>query len=482
MSTYSFHSYVQVISRGKGKSAVAAAAYRAGDTITNDYDGITHEYTRKRGVVYTEILLPAHAPDEYRDRAVLWNAVEKIERAGNAQLAREINIALPCEFTREQNIALARAYVEQTFVSAGMCADLCIHDTDGTNPHFHLMLTMRPMNEDGTWGGKQKKEYIRDHDGNKIYDPKKRQYKCRSISSTDWNDHSKANEWRKAWEDMANAELKRLGSDAHIDRRTYAEQGIEQIPTVHMGVAATQMEKRGIRTGRGDINRQVAITNQMMRQLRARIRKAKDWIIAQPIQDAPDVGDMMRAINAAQNTKSRWQKIRDLQRAAKVLIFIQHNGIYSVEQLADKVAELYQRQHDLAGNVKAKERRISALNEHLNNVDVFNQHKAVYRKYKSLDPKKREAYHQKHADEIAQYRTALEYLKGVLNGRTEIPEKKWRAERDSLLMEKYAMVDEYYKISDDVKNVEALRRGADNLIRDIAPERSAPHKRDMEIG
>ena len=220
-STFHFHSHVQVISRGKGKSAVAAAAYRAGETIKNEYDGTVHDYTRKGGVVYTEILLPGHAPREYADRAVLWNAVEKIEKAENSQLARELDIALPTVFTLEQNTSLAREYVQKTFVEKGMCADLCIHDKGDGNPHMHIMLTMRPINENGTWSGKQKKEYILDRNGNKIYDPKKRQYKCRSIPSTDWNNRENADIWRAVWEDMANAELERLGFDTRIDRRTY---------------------------------------------------------------------------------------------------------------------------------------------------------------------------------------------------------------------------------------------------------------------
>jgi len=273
-----FHSHVQVISRGKGKSAVSAAAYRAAETLTNNYDGITHDYTRKHGVIYTEILLPNHAPREYADRSTLWNAVEKIEKAENAQLAREFEIALPAEFTHEQNIALAREYAQRTFVDEGMCADLCFHDKGDGNPHFHLMLTMRPLNENGTWGGKQKKEYTLDRDGNKIYDPVKRQYKCRSIPSTDWNKHANADKWRKVWEDMVNAEAERLGFDFRIDRRSYAEQGIEKVPTIHMGAAASQMEQRGIRTERGNINREIEITNKEIRQLRARMNKLSDWL------------------------------------------------------------------------------------------------------------------------------------------------------------------------------------------------------------
>ena len=200
-----FHSHAQIITRGIGKSAVGAAAYRAGENIKNEYDGDIHDYTRKKGVVYTEIILPGHAPAEYADRAILWNAVEKVEKSSNSQLAREIEIALPAELTREQNISLARRYVENTFVTAGMCADLCVHDKNDGNPHMHIMLTMRPINDDGTWGSKQKKEYILDRDGNKQYDPVKRQYKCRSISSTDWNKRENADIWRQTWQDAANA-------------------------------------------------------------------------------------------------------------------------------------------------------------------------------------------------------------------------------------------------------------------------------------
>ena len=119
-----YHCSIKVISRGKGKSAVAAAAYRAGEKITNQFDGMTHDYTHKGGVVHTEILLPDHAPAEYADRAVLWNEVEKIETAKNAQLAREIEIALPRELTREQGISLVREYVKRHFVAGGMGAAL----------------------------------------------------------------------------------------------------------------------------------------------------------------------------------------------------------------------------------------------------------------------------------------------------------------------------------------------------------------------
>lgn len=237
-----YHCSIKIISRGKGKSAVAAVAYRAGEKITNEYDGITHDFTRKGGVVHTEILLPDNAPAEYVDRAVLWNAVEKIEKAKNSQLAREIEIALPVELTREQNISLVREYAKQHFVDKGMCADVCIHDTGGGNPHAHIMLTMRPFEDDKTWGNKQKKEYILDNDGNKIYDPKRRQYKCKSIPATDWNEQTKAEEWRQGWADICNRFLEQNNHAERIDHRSYERQGIDQIPTIHLGVAASAIE------------------------------------------------------------------------------------------------------------------------------------------------------------------------------------------------------------------------------------------------
>jgi hypothetical protein len=343
------------------------------------------------------------------------------------------------------------------------------------------MLTMRPIEPDGKWGGKQKKEYILDRDGNKQYDPAKRQYMCRSIPSTDWNRREKADEWCKAWEDAANAELERLGFDSRIDRRSYAEQGIERIPTVHMGVAAMQMERRGIRTERGDINREVVLTNQMLGQLRARIRKLKNWAYSQQIQDAPGIGDMMDAINRGQSTKSNWQRIADLKVKARVLMFIQQNGIHDMESLAEKITDIHQQRYDFANTVKKQERRITTLNAHIEQVEIYKQHGAVYKKYKALDPKKRGAYLDKHAGEIEQYEAASKYLKEHLNGRTVIPEKEWRKERDKLLAERYANVDEYYKLRDDVKSVETLRRGAENLMLDVPLERSRNRSHDLAL-
>jgi len=461
-----YHLSIKIISRGKGKSAVAAAAYRAGDKITNDYDGITHDYTRKGGVVHTEILLPDHAPREYSDRSVLWNAVEQIEKNKNAQLAREIELALPVELSAGQNLTLVREYCQRHFVSAGMYADVCIHDKNDGNPHAHIMLTMRPIEQNGKWGAKSKKEYILDNNGERIV-LKSGEFKTRKICTVDWNDQNKAEEWRSAWADAVNAALGNENHSVRVDHRSYERQGIEQIPTVHLGVAALQMEKRGIATERGDLNRAVQITNTQLRQLRARIKKCKDWLYSQPLTGAPSLMDMMNSIAGGKNLETRWKKIADLKTRSKVLVFLQENNITDVPTLSDKITQLYQSQYDLANSIKKEERRISTLNQHLAQVDILRRHKTVYSKYKSLDPKKHGAFFDKHSDEILAYQSASKYLKEHLNGYDKIPDKSWLTERDKLLAQRYAHVEEYYKLRDEVASVEALHRSAESMMRAV---------------
>lgn len=270
-----FHLSVKVISRGKGKSAVGAAAYRSGERIENEYDGVVHDYTRKHGIIHTQILLPPQAPADYYNRSVLWNAVEKVEKAKNAQLARDIEISLPRELPFSRQKQLVIGFVSQTFVDKGMCADICIHDKLDGNPHAHIMLTMRPINEDGSWGQKQKKVYVLDEHGNKIYDKKKRQYKCTTVPTTDWNEPYKCEEWRSAWAEYVNNYLRMDGIKERVDHRSYKRQGIEQIPTIHLGPVASQMEKKGRISERGKINRQIKEDNRLLRSIKIKMTELK---------------------------------------------------------------------------------------------------------------------------------------------------------------------------------------------------------------
>ena len=207
------------MSRGKGKSAVAAAAYRSGEKLTNEWDGMTHDYTRKGGVVHTEIMLPPHAPPSFSDRSTLWNSVELYEKAGNAQLAREIDAALPIELSREEQIRLVREYCSSQFVSRGMCVDFVIHDTNSGNPHCHIMLTMRPLDERGTWTAKSKKEYDLDENGERIRLPSGR-YKTHKVDLTGWNDKDNTLLWRKTDMNRANEVRPMFRRLAEVAERT----------------------------------------------------------------------------------------------------------------------------------------------------------------------------------------------------------------------------------------------------------------------
>ena len=250
-----YHCTIKIGSRSSGRSAVAAAAYRSGSLLIEDETaGKQYDYSRKGGVIHSEIMLPDHAPTEFSDRSALWNSVQKVEKAKNAQLFREVEVALPVEISFDQQLDAVRRYVRDNFVAAGMCADIAIHDKQDGNPHAHILLTTRPLKQDGSWGQKEKKVYKLDADGNKIpvIDPETGQQKlgkrnCKQwvrekVETTNWNDRSNAEKWRASWADICNSYL---DQDHQIDHRSYAEQGMLQQPTKHVGVTQKAMQEKG---------------------------------------------------------------------------------------------------------------------------------------------------------------------------------------------------------------------------------------------
>lgn len=257
MALYHFH--VEQIKRSEGRTAVASAAYRAGEKLHNLWDGETHDYTKKGGVILSEIILPEYAPERFSDRYTLWNEVEQIEKHYKAQLAYSFDMALQNEISLEENIALAREFVQKYFVSDGMICDLAVHQPDRgnggiPNPHFHVLVPIRPLNADGTWGAKQHRVYHLDKDGNRI---KKEDgtWAFDAAPTTNWGKPETLDLWRKAWADMVNARLEEKGLACRIDHRSYVDQGLDLIPTVHEGPHIRKMEKKGIRTEKGELNR-----------------------------------------------------------------------------------------------------------------------------------------------------------------------------------------------------------------------------------
>jgi hypothetical protein len=249
-----------------------------------------------------------------------------------------------------------------------------------------------------------------------------------------------------------------------------------------MGIAATQMEKRGIRTQRGNTNRKINDINREIRQTRARIRKVKNWLYSQPLINAPTLISMMNHIADCKQLLTQSQRIKNLKTQAHIFVFLQNNNIHDVEQLANKIEQIHRQFYDVSTKIKAAERRLGTLNEHLAQFDNYKQHKAVYDKYNKLEPKKRDTFYKKHSNEINLYKDAKSYLDKIMNGKKDIPIKAWKKEQAELTAEKYTLMEKYYQLKDETHSVELLRRGAENLMREDGRESSSPvRKHGVEI-
>ena len=333
-----YHLEAKVVSRGAGRSAVAASAYLSCSRLYNDYDGIQHDYTKKQGLVWQQMFLPEYAPQEWQDREKLWNAVEEVETAKDSRLAREFVVALPIELNREQQIELLQDFIREQFVSHGMCADAAIHDTDGHNPHAHILLTVRPLDEQGRWQYKTEKEYLCMRNGEergftaaefraaqnegwekqypykvgkkKVYmtpsaaeaqgliradkHPKSTRYGRQNPISERWNSEEQLVTWRAAWADVTNLYLERAGRAERIDHRSNAARGQDEQPTIHEGVTARALERKGIIADRCEINRQIKADNALLRELKAAVRK-----LAQAVKNTlPVIAEAMEKLRA----------------------------------------------------------------------------------------------------------------------------------------------------------------------------------------
>ena len=473
------HIPVSIIKRSAGRSAVAAAAYRSGTKLTNEWDGMTHDYTRKGGIVHAEIMLPAHAPRSFADRSILWNSVEQIEKARDSQLAREIEAALPRELSGEQQLALVRAYVKDNFVDKGMCADFAIHDKGTGNPHVHIMLTLRPLKENGQWGAKCRKAYDLDENGQRIPDGKGG-WKNHREDTTDWNDKENVEIWRAAWAAYTNRALESAGRPERIDHRSYKRRGIDKIPSVHLGPSASQMEKRGIRTDKGEVNRQIAADNKLLKEIKARITRLYNWSKAEaekPEGQQPSMIDLWETQQQLNAPHTRTGKIRALQESAALFSFLQANGIQSMQQLHEKIADMNSRYYDLRGKIVKAERRIAILTERGEMWEQYNQYKSIHKQLAKVKPEKREQFEQRHSRELILYDAAARYLKELKDSGEAITPKAWQLEIDQLAAGKQTDTLAMKSMREDLKAVERLRKTAEQLSRQ---ERDKSHDRGPE--
>ena len=311
-----------MISRGTGRSAVAASAYMSCSRMYNDYDGVQHDYTRKQGLVWQQVFLPDMALAEWADRETLWNVVEDAEKTKDSRLAREFVAALPVELDRDRWIDLLTEFIQTNFVTDGMCADVCIHDTDGHNPHAHIMLTVRPLTKDGKWQNKTEKEYLCVRDGEergftasefktaqaygwekqyqykvgkkKVYMapsraeaqgleraskyPKSTKYGRQNPLTARWNSEEQLVLWRTAWAEVVNRCLEQSGRDERVDHHSHVERGLDEQPTIHEGVSARALERKGIVSDRCELNRQIKADNALLSELKSLVKKLMDAV------------------------------------------------------------------------------------------------------------------------------------------------------------------------------------------------------------
>ena len=383
-----YHLEAKVISRGAGRSAVAAAAYMSCSQILNDYDGVQHDYTRKQGLVWQQIFLPEFAPAEWSDRGTLWNAVEENEKTKDSRLAREFVVALPIEMGKAEWQNLLTEFIKDNFVADGMCADVCIHDTDGHNPHAHIMVTVRPLAENGQWQYKTEKEYLCIRDGEEMgftgaefkqaqkegwekqyqykvgrkkeymapsaaeaagYErasktPKSTRFGRQNPIAARWNSDEQLVLWRSAWADVTNRYLERVGAEARIDHRSHADRGILEQPTIHEGVTARAMEQQGFIADRCELNRQIKADNKLLRELRSVYEKI-----------AKAVKNTVPAIAEAMETLRRNMLIFRYQ-----ILHTKANRRSIKNTLADVVPVLRQ-YSDLVGQIKTLSRERKGL-------------------------------------------------------------------------------------------------------------------------
>ena len=430
------HLNIRIVQRSKGSSAVAGAAYQAGEKLFSEYDQKSKDHRRKQPeVVYTEILLPANAPPEYADRATLWNSAEEVEKQWNAQLARRFVLALPREVPLEKCPQMLREYCEEQFVSKGMCCDFAIHDPDppGHNPHCHIMLTMRAIDENGKWMPKSRKVYDIDENGERIRLPSGR-WKSHKEDTVDWNEQYHAEEWRHGWEIVQNRYLEMSGSPERVDMRSYERQGLDIVPTVHMGAAVCALERKGVETNIGNLNRDIQAANRMMNAVRRTIKNLRSWIaeileatkaaFAETEADKKNTSPTLTALlsdylNLRKAERSAWSRygqqkgtVDDLKAVSQAMNYLQEHELFTLEDLDAALQGVNEKAKTISAEIKKAEKRMQVITGIQRAVADCRTHKAVHDKYLKIGWKTRQtAFAESHRDELDSFNKAFRYLK-----------------------------------------------------------------------
>ena len=481
----SFHFSVNIISRGKGKSAVASAAYISGEKIKNEWDGVTHDYTRKEKVLVKNIILPDHIPKEFNDRSTLWNKVEMAEKNSNAQLARQFIIGLPKELTLSENKNLVERFIKENLTSQGMIVDYAIHDESqdkNGNIHCHIMTIMRPINEKGEFLAKSKKEYILNEKGEKVLN-KNGKPKTRKVELTTWNDKGNVEKWRENFSDLCNEYLAKNNIEKRVDHRSFKRQGIKQIPTIHLGASASAMERKGIRTEKGDINREIKKQNELLKNIGNEIKKITSWLAGfkdklkesyreykdqskKQIENESGLFNLYEYLSFYQEMQEnnraelsfygkRNKAIYDLKRYASGINYLRENKIKTISDLQGHINTLRSKNSEIYKTIKENSQKIEDLNKCLAYAKTVRKTKATYQDYESKKIFK-ESFYKNNQKEIDQHIRARNLIEKI-SGKKNLREKEWLGEIKSLEDEISKLNTESEKIRERYKEINHIK-------------------------
>lgn len=510
-----------IVKRSKGQSAVEKASYISRSVLVSEYDGQTYRPKYHEDLVHSEITLPPNAPKEYADRAALWNVVELSEKGQNSQLARMLKASLPNEWSYELAEEVVRDYVQRNFVSKGMCADWAIHDSENDkgqrNLHVHVLLTMRPLTEKGEWGAKTKKVYVLDENGERVplIDKKtgrqkvdkrnRKQWKCQTVESTDWNSRENAKMWRKDLADTINAANEQLGIAVRWEHRSFKEQGIDREPTIHIGATANALERKGIQTERGNINREIIRRNMMLEQAKEMLMFAKQEVRSIQYSRFKNAAvsvknEVMEMIAKVAERKGRLdlpivsgkhlRKISDrtaLQSADNAEKFISARKIDSFESLAAFTANKEQQYRQLEEVHLSRGQKLSRLKELSKIYALYEPYRTTYKESQSLKGLAKMKFDKEHKESLEKYPEMREKLQSLLEHGEKITPKQWRAEIKSLQEEYDRISREQALTAKELAYAEVISYNKKNLEREFRNEsrqqnRAAVNrKKDMEL-
>jgi hypothetical protein len=484
------HFDISIRSLGRNAPAVSGAAYISASKLYSEFKGQTVNFQSKQHeLVHSEILLPKNAPKKFADRQTLWNSVDMNEKQIPAQVSRRIVMALPRELPMEQNIAMVREYCQKNFVDRGMCCDFAIHDPDppGHNPHAHVMLTMRSLDENGKWLPKCRKVYDLDENGERIRLPSGR-WKSHRENLNDWNDKDNAELWRESWEAIQNSYLERNDRTERVSLKSLVEQGIERQPTVHMGPAATAMERKGIETNIGNLNREIREANRLIDRIRNMISTFADWIAAvheavievrkqEKMRPKPVyLGDLLQAkLELRRAQRSTWShgaqtkcSIKDMEKVLGYSDYLFRKKILTFGSFNDYLIEVNSEVDSIKKNISAKEKRVWEINRAKKALSEYHELRPIYQEYASIRWKgRKEKFGAEHKAELDSYRRSVWMIRKLIPG--------GNADFDTRTMEKEAsqLTDEIIPLKEklstrqgELKKLQEIRR----FIKDVLPE------------